>query len=253
MILLKKKLGQHFLKDNNIINKIIRYVNPLSSDSFIEIGPGNGALTLPLSKKIKVLKIIEKDKRLIPDLKKTFSNNGLIKIINEDVLKYNFKKNVEPNTRLIGNLPYNISTEVIFKIIEAAENIKDSHFMLQKEVVSRMIAKAGTKEYGRLSIMTQVYFDIEKLFDIPPTVFYPQPKVMSSYVKLIPKSFCFKNKNHEKRFKEIVTTAFIGRRKMIKSSLKNSISEKDLLKLDINTNLRPEDLTVHNFLKISNI
>ena len=120
MILLKKKLGQHFLKDNNIINKIIRYVNPLSSDSFIEIGPGNGALTLPLSKKIKVLKIIEKDKRLIPDLKKTFSNSSLIKIINEDVLKYNFKKNVEPNTRLIGNLPYNISTEVIFKIIEAA-------------------------------------------------------------------------------------------------------------------------------------
>jgi len=253
MIFLKKRLGQHFLKDNNIINKIVRYINPLSNDSFIEIGPGNGALTLPLSKKIKSLKIVEKDKRLIPNLKKIFTDSHLVKIINEDILKYNFKKNVSTNTRLVGNLPYNISTEIIFRIIEAAEKIKDSHFMLQKEVVNRMIAKSGTKEYGRLSIMTQVYFDIKKLFDIPPTVFRPQPKVMSSYVRLIPKKYSFKNKNHEKKFKEIVTAAFIGRRKMIKSSLKDSVSEKDFIKLDIDVNLRPENLTVYDFLKIADI
>ncbi len=124
MIFLKKRLGQHFLKDNNIINKIVRYINPLSNDSFIEIGPGNGALTLPLSKKIKSLKIVEKDKRLIPNLKKIFTDSHLVKIINEDILKYNFKKNVSTNTRLVGNLPYNISTEIIFRIIEAAEKIK---------------------------------------------------------------------------------------------------------------------------------
>ena len=125
--------------------------------------------------------------------------------------------------------------------------------MMQKEVVSRMVAKPGSKEYGRLSIMTQVYFNVKKLFDIPPTVFYPQPKVMSSYVYLSPKSLSFKNKTHEKKFKQIVTAAFIGRRKMIKSSLKEIVKESDLIKLNINTHQRPEKMTIQNFLMISNI
>lgn len=253
MILLKKKLGQHFLNDKNIINKIIKYVNPSCHDHFVEIGPGDGAITMPLSEKVKHLTIVEKDKRLIPMLTNKLLKNRPVKIINEDVLKCNFQQKIRNNVRVIGNLPYNISTEIIFKILEISKRIKDIHFMMQKEVVSRMVAKPGSKEYGRLSIMTQVYFNVKKLFDIPPTVFYPQPKVMSSYVYLSPKSLSFENKTHEKKFKQIVTAAFMGRRKMIKSSLRELVKESDLIKLNINTNQRPEKMTIQNFLMISNI
>ena len=152
MILLKKKLGQHFLNDKNIINKIIKYVNPSCHDHFVEIGPGDGAITMPLSEKVKHLTIVEKDKRLIPILTNKLLKNRPVEIINEDVLKCNFQQKIRNNVRVIGNLPYNISTEIIFKILEISKRIKDIHFMMQKEVVSRMVAKPGSKEYGRLSI-----------------------------------------------------------------------------------------------------
>ena len=253
MIFLKKKLGQHFLNDKNIINKIIQNINPSPNDYFLEIGPGNGAITLPLSNKIKHLTIVEKDKRLIPVLINKLSKNKTVKIINEDILRFNFQKEIKNNIRVIGNLPYNISTEIIFKILEISKKIKDIHFMMQKEVVCRMIAKPGSKEYGRLSIMTQVYFDVKKLFDISPNVFFPKPKVVSSYICLVPKLLSFENDIHEKKFKKIVTAAFIGRRKMIKSSLRDIVKKSDLLKLNIDSNQRPEKMTIQNFLMISGV
>lgn len=253
MILLKKKLGQHFLNDKNIINKIIKYVNPSCHDHFVEIGPGDGAITMPLSEKVKHLTIVEKDKRLIPMLTNKLLKNRPVKIINEDVLKCNFQQKIRNNVRVIGNLPYNISTEIIFKILEISKRIKDIHFMMQKEVVSRMVAKPGSKEYGRLSVMAQIYFSIKKLFDISPNVFFPKPKVMSSYIRLIPNSFPFDNKKHEERFKNIVTAAFTGRRKMVKTSLKKFLDEISLRKLSIDPTIRPEMISTKNFLKISKL
>ncbi len=253
MVLLKKKLGQHFLQDKNIIKKIVKIVKPSLIDNFFVIGPGDGAITLPLSNEIRHLTIIEKDTRLIPELINRLPKNNSIKIINADILKFNFSKKNKFDMRIIGNLPYNISTEIIFKLIRISNKIKDIHFMLQKEVVDRMVAKPKSKEYGRLSVMTQIYFNAKKLFDISPNVFYPKPKVKSSYIRLIPNSSPFKDKLHEKKFGEIVIAAFTGRRKMIKTSLKKFLNEEMLMELSIDPTKRPEMLSIKNFIEISKL
>ncbi|MBH44812.1 MAG: 16S rRNA (adenine(1518)-N(6)/adenine(1519)-N(6))-dimethyltransferase [Gammaproteobacteria bacterium] len=250
MIQLKKRLGQHFLHDKNIINKILKHVKPEKNQHFLEIGPGNGILSKPLYNKIKSLILIEKDKKLIPILDQVFYNQKNINIYNKDILKYNFE-NISKKIRIIGNLPYNISTEILFKILNISEKIIDVHFMLQKEVVDRIIAKPNSKIYGRLSVMCQVYFNIEKLFEISPNVFYPKPKVQSAYIKMIPYQTRFHNNKHEKMFYDIVKTTFESRRKMIKSTLKDKMDLKILEKLNINPNQRPEKISVDDFLNIS--
>ena len=253
MVIHKKRLGQHFLHDKNIINKIIKFVKPNKLDNFIEIGPGEGAITIPLIEKISKLILIEKDRSLIPILKDNLSDFQNITFINEDILKYEFKDITKDEIRIIGNLPYNISTEILFKIASTPLAIIDAHFMLQKEVIDRIIAKPGSKEYGRLSIMCQVYFDVKKLFEISPNAFYPKPKVQSAYIKMKRLKSKFKNNKHEKCFYEIVRKSFIARRKMIKTSLKDMITENDWVKLGIDNNKRPEQLSVENFLNISSM
>ncbi len=253
MALLKKKLGQHFLRDNNIIEKIIRTIKPSRDDYFFEIGPGDGAITLPLLNQIKDLTVIEKDTRMIPKLISKLPKNNSVKIINADILKFDLSKKSRDGMRIVGNLPYNISTEIIFRLLGISNKIRDIHFMLQKEVVDRMIAKPGSKEYGRLSVMTQVYFNAKKLFNISPNVFYPKPKVISSYVRLTPNSLPFKNKFHEKRFGDIVVAAFTGRRKMIKKSLSKFLDEMMLIELSIDPTKRPEMLSIKNFIEISKL
>ena len=253
MVIHKKRLGQHFLHDKNIINKIIKFVKPNKLDNFIEIGPGEGAITIPLTKKISKLILIEKDSSLIPILKDNLSEFQNITFINEDMLKYEFKDITKDEIRIIGNLPYNISTEILFKIASTPLAIIDAHFMLQKEVIDRIIAKPGSKEYGRLSIMSQVYFDVKKLFEISPNAFYPKPKVQSAYIRMKRLKSKFKNNKHEKCFYEIVRKSFIARRKMIKTSLKDIITENDWVKLGIDNNKRPEQLSVENFLNISSM
>ena len=247
----KKRLGQHFLHDNNIIKKIIMSIRPKKNDHFLEIGPGEGALTNPLADKVDRITLIEKDIDLIPLLKKKFSIFDSVKVLQEDILKCNLMDLVQNETRIIGNLPYNISTEIIFKVISISPKVKDLHFMLQKEVVDRMIASPGSKTYGRLSIMVQVYFEVEKLFDISPNVFIPKPKVQSSYIKMMPRAYRFKNSEHENKFKKLVLVAFTARRKMIKTSLKDYIDNNMLESLLINPNSRPENLTIEEFLKIA--
>lgn len=246
----KKNLGQHFLNDKNIINKIIAAIKPKITDSFLEIGPGEGALTTPLLDQIKDIILIEKDKDLIPLLQSRYSESNNVQIINSDILKCNLSDYLFDKTRIIGNLPYNISTEIIFKLLSIASNITDIHLMLQKEVVDRMVATPGSKIYGRLSVMTQVYFKIVKLFDISPNVFIPKPKVQSSYIKMVPKISPFDN-NNEQKFKELVTIMFTARRKMIKTSLKDYFDENAFKKLSINPSHRPEVLSVEDFLRIS--
>ena len=160
----KKKLGQHFLVDQNIINKLVRFIAPNKDDVILEIGPGDGALSKSIIPLIKRFYLIEKDKDLFDELYLLLMQNKNGEIINSDVLKFDFTS-IQEKFRVIGNLPYNISTEIIFMVCKVC-NIIDIHFMLQKEVVDRMIANPNTKTYGRLSVMTQVYFQATKLFDI---------------------------------------------------------------------------------------
>ena len=246
----KKRLGQNFLHDKNVINKIINSFELNKDDLFLEIGPGEGALTTPLIEKIKNITLIEKDKDLVPYLENQYNSNQ-VKVINQDILKCDLSNIIKSNMRIIGNLPYNISTEIIFKLLPYSKNIKDIHFMLQKEVVDRIVANPGTKIYGRLSIMTLVYFMVKKLFDISPNVFIPKPKVESGYIRLIPRNYAFKDILHEKKFKDLVTMVFTARRKMIKTSLRGIIHDDLLNKLSINPSARPETLTVQNYLDIS--
>jgi len=247
----KKRLGQHFLHDQNIIKKIINSVKPNIKDMLLEIGPGEGVLSTPLQNKVSKLIIIEKDKDLIPILSKVFLNKNNVQIIHKDILKIELLNLFNKKMRVIGNLPYNISTEILFKLIPLDNIIEDMHFMLQKEVVERIIAKPGNKTYGRLSVMTQTYYDVKKLFDISPNVFTPKPKVYSSYLKMCPKINIFENKNHENIFSKIVKIAFTSRRKMIKTSLKNIIDIDVFNTLSINPCSRPEELSPKNFMEIS--
>ena len=246
----KKRLGQHFLHDKNIINKIISNLEINVKDTFIEIGPGEGALTTPLLEEVESIVLIEKDRDLIPVLENKY-NHKKVNIVNQDILKCELSDLIKKNTRIVGNLPYNISTEIIFRLLPFFKNIKDLHFMLQKEVVDRIIAGPGTKIYGRLSIMTQVYFTVQKLFDISPNVFIPKPKVDSAYIRLIPKDYIFNNLEHEKKFRDIVNTVFSARRKMIKTSLKGIIDSQALQELSIEPSSRPEVLSIQNYIDIS--
>ena len=246
----KKRLGQHFLHDKNIINKIISNLEINIKDTFIEIGPGEGALTTPLLERVESIILIEKDRDLIPILEKKY-NHKKVKIVNQDILKCELSNLIKKNTRIVGNLPYNISTEIIFKLLPFSKDIKDLHFMLQKEVVDRIVAAPGTKIYGRLSVMTQVYFTVKKLFDISPNVFTPKPKVDSAYIRLIPKDYIFDSLMHEQKFRGIVNTVFSARRKMIKTSLKGVMDSQLLQKLLIEPSSRPEVLSVQNYIDIS--
>lgn len=245
----KKHLGQNFLVDKNIINKIIKYINPNKNDCILEIGPGDGALTKHISSIVNGLIIIEKDTSLIDELYIILKNHNNAKIHNIDVLKFNFSS-IKYRIRIVGNLPYNISTEIIFKLCNT-ENIIDMHFMLQKELVDRIVSKPDNKVYGRLSVMAQTYFNVKKLFDVSENVFLPKPKVKSSFIQLIPKTNIFDDKKHEICFSKLVRNAFEARRKMIRSSLSKYLSEKDFIDMKIDSKSRAENLTINDYLSIS--
>ena len=246
---LKKKLGQHFLVDQNIINKLIKNISPNEKDSIIEIGPGDGALTKSILPYVKNICLIEKDEGLINDLDFILKSYKSSKVINQDVLEFDFNIFERP-FRVIGNLPYNISTEIIFKMCKV-DNVIDIHFMLQKEVVDRIVSKPNTKVYGRLSVMAQAYFNPKKLFDISENVFVPKPKVKSSFLRLLPRKSIFIDNKHEEIFYNIVKSSFEGRRKMIRQSLSKYLSDNDYNNFNINPKLRAENLTVNDYLLIS--
>ena len=234
----KKSLGQHFLKDQNIVDKLVRHINPSPHDEIIEIGPGDGAMTKSIIAKVKKMILIEKDPDLIDNLKSKFHEYENSTILNIDILNYNIDS-LDQSVRVVGNLPYNISTEIIFKMCNC-NKIIDMHFMLQKEVVDRIVAKSNS------------YFNVKKLFDISENVFSPKPKVKSSFVRLSAKEYPFYNKNHENIFYDIVKSAFEGRRKMIKTSLKSYLSEHDFNAMNLRPSLRAENLTVDDYISISN-
>ena len=246
----KKKFGQNFLKDASIIHSIIQSINPLLDDALIEIGPGLGALTKPLLEKSNHLLAIELDRDIVSWMEKEYPKKK-ITIFNEDVLNFNFHQ-FDQKVRIVGNLPYNISTPVLFKCIENIVIIKDLHFMLQKEVVDRMIATPSSSDYGRLSVMLQYYFSMEHLVHVPKEAFDPEPKVESSFVRLIPYEHYPFIANNINQFGKIVKEAFSQRRKTIRNTLKSLINENDFEKIGINPQLRAENLSVSDFVKISN-
>ena len=246
----KKKFGQNFLKDSSIIHAIIQSIQPLQDDLLVEIGPGLGALTKPLLEKTKHLFAIELDRDIVNWMQNQYSKNN-ITIFNEDVLNFNFHQ-FDKKIRIVGNLPYNISTPILFKCIEDIKTIADLHFMLQKEVVDRMIAAPSSSEYGRLSVMLQYYFAMEHLVHVPKESFDPEPRVESSFVRLIPyDNYPFVAKNID-QFGIIVKEAFSQRRKTIRNTLKNFMNANDFENIDINPQLRAENLSVSDFVKISN-
>ena len=255
----RKRFGQHFLHDKNIIHKLLRAVNPQTTDTLIEIGPGQGALTFPLLEQCKKLTAIELDRDLIPILKRGAEGLGELNLINSDILKIDMAAlSLTPPFRLVGNLPYNISTPLMFHMLEYNELIKDMHFMVQKEVAERIIATSdkntsSSKHYGRLSVMMQYFCRCDYLFDVPPGCFSPPPKVDSSIIRLIPHSKPPVQVDDIEMLELVVKTAFNQRRKTISNSLKKLLSRDQIHSLDINPASRAENLSLSDFAKLSNL
>ncbi len=249
----RKRFGQHFLTNNQIIQDIISIIAPKPEQHIVEIGPGKGALTLPLLKSGCQLEVIELDRDIIQLLKQKNQLFKQLQIYQADVLKFDFRQLAQP-FRVVGNLPYNISTPLLFHLLENANDIiDDMTFMLQREVVERMIAAPSSSKYGRLSVMLQYHCQIEKLFDVSPDAFYPPPKVHSSIVQLIPYATPPVELINFKHFAKIVTQAFSQRRKTLRNTLKNVLNIKDIESAGINPQARAETLTLKEFAQLSNI
>jgi 16S rRNA (adenine1518-N6/adenine1519-N6)-dimethyltransferase len=246
----KKKFGQNFLVDSYFISKIIKEINPEEGNNILEIGPGKGAITNPILKKINHISVVEIDPDMIKILNNKISPKN-ISVLAEDILSINenfFKK----FNKIIGNLPYYIATEIILKLTKIYSSSSELFFMVQKEVAERITAKPSNKSFGRLSVMLQYYFDTELLFELPPVAFSPQPKVTSAFIRLIRK----KRLNHKvidkESFEQIVKIAFSKKRKTIKNNFKNILFDKDFLNLEISPKIRAETLTIEQFIKLEN-
>ena len=250
----RKRFGQNFLHDHNIIYNIISSIQPKPDEHWVEIGPGLGALTEPLLKLGFRLDVVELDRDLVVLLKDKFGQHKHLQIHSADALKFDFSALAEADEklRIIGNLPYNISTPLMFHLLDNASYIEDMHFMLQKEVVDRICATPGSKKYGRLSVMMQYYCATELLFEVPPESFDPAPKVMSAIVKLVPHQQPPVEVNDIRKLNRVVTQAFSQRRKTLRNSLKKLIDEDAIIALNIDPALRAEALSLNEFAKLSN-
>ena len=249
----KKQLGQHFLHDRSVIEKIVLAVNPKPGEQLVEIGPGQGAITFPLLKRHGALTVIEFDRDLITPLSESARGLGDLTIVHKDVLKVDFGKLAgEGRLRLVGNLPYNISTPILFHVLEHAESIIDMHFMLQKEVVDRMGAGPGSKTYGRLSVMLQAVCEVQPLFDVPPGAFRPPPKVDSSVVRLLPRDPKSVGINDPALFERVVRDAFGQRRKTLRNALQAICTSEQIVAAGVRPELRAEQLEVAQFISLSN-
>jgi 16S rRNA (adenine1518-N6/adenine1519-N6)-dimethyltransferase len=249
----RKRFGQNFLHDQGVIGRIIRQINPKQGDHLVEIGPGQGALTDHLLSAANELDVVELDRDLIPILRTMFFRYDDLRIHEADALKFDFAslKNDDRPLRIVGNLPYNISTPLIFHLLAHAGLIQDMHFMLQKEVVERMSAGAGENNYGRLGIMTQYFCKVQALFVVGPGAFNPAPKVDSAIVRLTPYKELPHPAKNIKDLQNVVRTAFNQRRKTLRNTLKTLISSDDIESLGIDSSLRPEKISLPDFVKIS--
>ncbi len=247
MVFARKRFGQNFLQDKSVIQKIVDALQPAPNDNVIEIGPGRGALTELLLQKLNRLNVIEIDRdlfKVIQNLPHGEKLNGIC----QDVLTVDFNQFGE-RQKIIGNLPYNISTPLLFHLLEYRDLIEDMIFMLQQEVVDRILAQPGDSNFGRLSVIFQYYCEVEKLIDVPPEAFNPMPKVHSSVFGLRPKQL--KHPVDFKILEKIVASAFAMRRKTLHNNFKSIFSQQDWINLDIDPKQRAQDLTIDDFVSIA--
>ena len=245
----RKKWGQNFLIDPNIVKKIYRTICPIDSDNILEIGPGEGVLTKIILPEVKKMVSIEIDPVLVNKLNNS-SRLKKLKVVNKDILKTNiYDLDIDNPVRVIGNIPYNITSQIIFWLIEQLDYWSDAFIMVQKEVAHRLIAKVGTKEYSRLTVVVGAYLDVDYCFTIPPTVFIPKPKVDSAFIRFTKKRNALIEDHKYIRFNKLVRAAFNQRRKMLRNSL-GSWDISDQVKEKINFSRRPETLTVQEFASL---
>ena len=243
----RKRFGQNFLQDPQLIGKIVDAIHVKPDDRILEIGPGRGALTRPLEAVATDLTVIEIDRDLAAQLRLLYPD---LNVIEMDILKQDISE-LGQRLRVVGNLPYNISTPILFRLFEHLPQIVDMHFMLQLEVVERMIAAPNTKVYGRLSVMTQYYCDAQLLFTVPPEAFIPRPKVNSAIVQLTPKR-SREPALDEALFSDLVTQAFSMRRKTLRNALKQYIPDAESFEvLGIEPSRRPETLELEEFIRLA--
>ncbi len=251
----RKRFGQNFLHDHTIIYNIISSIQAKPGQHWVEIGPGQGALTEPLLNEGVRLEVVELDRDLVVLLREKFRQYPNLQIHSADALRFDFSSLAEGGgkLRIIGNLPYNISTPLMFHLLDNAYCIDDMHFMLQKEVVDRICAVPGSKKYGRLSVMMQYYCATELLFDVPPESFDPAPQVMSAIVRLVPHLQPPVAVNDITKLNRVVTQAFSQRRKTLRNSLKKLIAEEEIVALGIDPTLRAESISLAEFAQLSNL
>ncbi|MBS0192995.1 MAG: 16S rRNA (adenine(1518)-N(6)/adenine(1519)-N(6))-dimethyltransferase RsmA [Proteobacteria bacterium] len=248
----KKHFGQHFLHDDAIIERIVRAIDPRPGDRLVEIGPGQGALTLPLLRCHGALTAIELDRDLIAPLHALGPEHALT-IIQADVLNVDFSALAgDGRLRLVGNLPYNISSPILFHALDHAAHIIDMHFMLQKEVVDRMAATPGSKVYGRLSVMLQAYCEVLPLLDVPPAAFRPPPQVDSAVVRLIPRPAATIGIDDRGLFANVVRDAFGQRRKTLRNALGNVCDAEAIAAAGLSPSARAEQVEVAGFVALAN-
>lgn len=250
----RKRFGQNFLIDQQVIADIVNAVAPQRGDCVVEIGPGLGALTDPLIRRVDHLQVVEIDRDIIARLRKRYPPEKLM-IHEGDALAFDFAALAAAcgdGMHIVGNLPYNISTPLLFHLAGFAEHVRDMHFMLQKEVVERMVAEPGTNDFGRLSVMLQYRFVMDWLIDVPPESFDPAPKVDSAVVRLIPRPLAELSARDEVKFAAIVQAAFGQRRKMLRNNLKGLLDDAGFAALAISPTARAEELSVGDYIRIAN-
>lgn len=251
----RKRFGQNFLHDPGVIERIVRAIHPKPDDALVEIGPGLGALTEEMLALNDHLQVVELDRDLIPVLRTKFFNYPDFRIHQADALKFDFGQLVEngKRIRIIGNLPYNISTPLIFHLLGHSGVVEDMHFMLQKEVVQRLAAVPGDNNYGRLGIMAQYFCKVQPLFEVGPDAFKPAPKVDSAIVRMVPHKILPHPVKDHKLLQAVVRTAFSARRKTLRKGLAGMVSVEQLHSVGIDDGLRPENLSLADYVAIADL
>lgn len=252
----RKRFGQNFLHDDYVIDKIVSAIRPQNGQNIVEIGPGLGALTEPVAELVDKFTVVELDRDLAKRLREHPFIRDKLNVVEQDALKFDFASLIDTNNpdsklRIFGNLPYNISTPLMFHLFSFCEHIDDMHFMLQYEVVKRLCAGSGDKLYGRLSVMAQYYCSATPVVMVPPSAFKPAPKVDSAVVRIVPHKTPIVSLKSVDTLQQVVTAAFNQRRKTIRNSLKNLLDQSQITTLDINPEVRAEQLTLAEFARLA--
>lgn len=250
----RKRFGQHFLADEQILLEMQQAIAPQATDHMIEIGPGLGVLTHYLVEHVACYEAIEIDRDLVSLLQENFSHHPHFTLHSQDVLTVDwFQLAGDSPLRVVGNLPYNISTPLIFALFDAIDVIRDMYFLLQKEVALRLAAEVGSSNYGRLSVMAQYFCEVNLLFDVDPEAFSPPPKVNSTFIEMVPRPVERRNAQNLKTLSTVVATAFNQRRKTLRNSLRELVAVEDFEQLGIDPKKRAQDLSVDDFVSIASV